>query len=120
MALLNTHPDYMCFEGSRKQRDEFPVSYYEELLSYVRQKYEGEYWNALPREVSRFYCNRVPQCARNSRKKICMLAYTIYESDNRVRRYAEALARRGDQVEVIALSGAGSLPGTESVSGVTV
>ena len=26
----------------------------------------------------------------------CMLAYTFYESDNRVMRYAETLARRGD------------------------
>ena len=35
--------------------------------------------------------------------KICMLAYTFYESDNRVRRYAEALSGRGDSVEVISL-----------------
>jgi glycosyltransferase involved in cell wall biosynthesis len=34
-----------------------------------------------------------------------MLAYTFYESDNRVRRYAETLARRGDKVDVIALRG---------------
>ena len=34
---------------------------------------------------------------------VCMLAYTFYESDNRVRRYAETLARRGDKVDVIAL-----------------
>ena len=34
---------------------------------------------------------------------ICMLAYTFYETDNRVRRYAEALAKRGDYVDVIAL-----------------
>jgi len=35
--------------------------------------------------------------------KVCMIAYTFYDSDNRVMRYAEALAQRGDQVEVIAL-----------------
>ena len=35
--------------------------------------------------------------------KCCMLAYTHYERDNRVRRYAETLARRGDQVDVISL-----------------
>ncbi len=35
--------------------------------------------------------------------RICMLAYTFYEADNRVRRYAEALANRGDQVDVVAL-----------------
>lgn len=32
-----------------------------------------------------------------------MLAYTFYEQDNRVRRYAETLAKRGDHVDVIAL-----------------
>lgn len=32
-----------------------------------------------------------------------MIAYTFYELDNRVRRYAEALAGRGDHVDVIAL-----------------
>ena len=42
MVLLNTHPDYMCFNG-KPGRDEFPVSRYEELLRYVREKYEGLY-----------------------------------------------------------------------------
>jgi glycosyltransferase involved in cell wall biosynthesis len=35
--------------------------------------------------------------------KACMVAYTFYEADNRVRRYAETLAKRGDQVDVVAL-----------------
>jgi len=35
--------------------------------------------------------------------KACMLAYTLYEMDNRVRRYAEALAERGDDVDVYVL-----------------
>ncbi len=35
--------------------------------------------------------------------KVCMLAYTWYESDGRVRRYAEALAKRGDHVDAIVL-----------------
>ena len=33
----------------------------------------------------------------------CMLAYTFYETDSRVRRYAESLAKRGDRVDVVAL-----------------
>ena len=37
----------------------------------------------------------------------CMVGYTYYETDNRVRRYAEALAKRGDKVDVVALSRAG-------------
>lgn len=41
--------------------------------------------------------------ARNIAMRVCMLAYTFYERDNRVMRYAEAAADRGDDVDVIAL-----------------
>lgn len=119
MVLLNTHPDYMCFEG-KQQRDEYPVSFYDDLLRYVREKYEGSYWNALPRDVARYYREAVPVSARNTRKKVCMVAYSQYESDNRVRRYAETLAKRGDQVDVIALSREPSSQPVEQVDGVTV
>src|ERR1700681_2354831 len=34
MALLNTHPDYMTFNGGAAERDEFPVSHYEDFLRY--------------------------------------------------------------------------------------
>jgi len=119
MVLLNTHPDYMCFEG-HQDRDEYPVSYYEEFLRYVREKYEGSYWAALPREVAQYYSDRVPIAARNTRRKICMVAYTPYEFDNRVRRYAETLAKRGDQVDVIAISLAGMDREKKDHNGVTV
>jgi glycosyltransferase involved in cell wall biosynthesis len=56
----------------------------------------------------------------NPGKRVCMLAYSSYESDNRVRRYAETLAKRGDQVDVIALS-SGDVPlGSVRIDGVTV
>ena len=35
--------------------------------------------------------------------KVCMLSYSFYDSDGRVRRYAETLAKRGDTVDVITL-----------------
>jgi len=120
MVLLNTHPDYMCFDGNAKERDEFPVSYYEDLLRYMKEKYDGQYWHALPREVSRYYRSAMPVASRNTRKKICMLAYTGYEADNRVRRYAEALARRGDHVDVIALRSNTGEAEKEVICGVTV
>lgn len=119
MVLLNTHPDYMCFKG-KKARDEFPVSYYEEFLSYVRDKYEATFWSALPRDVARYYCAKMPPSSRNSRKKVCMVVYSGYATDNRVRRYAETLAKRGDKVDVIALSGRNQQLGMEETSGVTV
>lgn len=62
----------------------------------------------------------VPPVPTSSRKKICMLAYTVYDLDNRVRRYAEALARRGDQVDIIALSGADRCRDVQEINGVTV
>lgn len=42
--------------------------------------------------------------------KICMIAYSHYDTDNRIMRYAETLARRGDHVDVIVLRGAGEEP----------
>jgi len=51
--------------------------------------------------------------------KACMLAYTFYDADNRVRRYAEALVRRGDQVDAIALARKGQ-PAFEVIRGVRV
>jgi glycosyltransferase involved in cell wall biosynthesis len=119
MALLNTHPDYMCFSG-KPARDEFPVEFYEELLTYMQEKHGKALWQANPREVSRFYCSSMPMDGRNSRKKVCMLVHNSYETDNRVRRYAEALAKRGDHVDVIALAG-GKVPlNSEEICGVNV
>ena len=51
--------------------------------------------------------------------RACMLAYTFYEQDNRVRRYAEALTKRGDQVDAIALRRPMS-PASEVIQGVNV
>lgn len=51
--------------------------------------------------------------------KVCMVAYTFYEGDNRVRRYAESLRRRGDEVDAIVLRQDGS-PAFTQVSGVNV
>jgi glycosyltransferase involved in cell wall biosynthesis len=42
--------------------------------------------------------------------KVCMVAYSFYEGDNRVRRYAETLARRGDRVDVVSLRQNGQPP----------
>ena len=119
MVLLNTHPDYMAF-GDEKQRDEFPIAYYKELLMYIRKKYRDEYWHAVPREVARYYKSVMSPGSRNSRRKICMVTYSHYDFDNRVRRYAEALARRGDLVDVIALSINDDQLREETIKGVRV
>src|ERR1700720_1544176 len=46
----------------------------------------------------------------NRTMKVCMVAYSFYEGDNRVRRYAETLARRGDRVDVVSLRQKGQPP----------
>ena len=51
--------------------------------------------------------------------RVCMVAYSFYETDNRVRRYAEALARRGDQVDALAVGLPGQ-PRREVIEGVRV
>jgi peptidoglycan/xylan/chitin deacetylase (PgdA/CDA1 family) len=55
MALLNTHPDYMKFREGSCKIEEYPIEFYEELLDYVKGKYESQYWNPLPKEMSRFW-----------------------------------------------------------------
>jgi glycosyltransferase involved in cell wall biosynthesis len=51
--------------------------------------------------------------------RVCMVAYTFYETDNRVRRYAETLVRRGDDVDAIVLQQEGK-SSFEIVNGVHV
>jgi glycosyltransferase involved in cell wall biosynthesis len=102
MALLDSHPDYMAMPGSAPGDSEFPVERYREFLNHVRSEYEGRYWHALPREVAG-WCRTVrPEHSRPPRR-VVMLTYSFYDSDNRVRRYAETLARRGDHVRIFCL-----------------
>lgn len=46
--------------------------------------------------------------------RACMVSYSIYESDNRVRRYAETLVQQGYEVDAVALSAEGQ-PQTASI-----
>src|SRR5208283_5771817 len=105
MALFIAHPDYMKFNKDKLNKDEYPIEYYKEFLTYIKTKYKGHYWNVLPKDMARFWSANY-RLKRNITKKpkhICMLAYSFYESDNRIMRYADALAQRGDTVDVIAL-----------------
>jgi glycosyltransferase involved in cell wall biosynthesis len=51
--------------------------------------------------------------------RVCMLGYTFYEIDSRVRQYARALVERGDEVEFIGLRKPGQ-PAEDIVEGVRV
>ena len=102
MAMLDTHPDYMAMLGGSSSAFEFPVQLYRDFLEHVRTEYAGRYWAALPREVSA-HCRPLYLRQARSPRSVIMLSYSFYNYDNRVRRYAETLARRGDQVRVYSL-----------------
>ena len=51
--------------------------------------------------------------------RVCMLGYTFYEIDSRVRQYAKALSERGDEVDFVGLGREGQLA-EEVVEGVRI
>jgi len=55
MALLITHPDYMNGKKKKCGIEEYPMEFYKELLDYIKGKYEGQYWNPLPKEMAHFW-----------------------------------------------------------------
>jgi len=45
--------------------EEFPVKHYIDFLNYVKTKYEGEYWNPLPREVAEYYSSKTNKSVKS-------------------------------------------------------
>jgi glycosyltransferase involved in cell wall biosynthesis len=152
MALLNVHPDYINFSGTKLSDREYPVAMYTEFLKYLSSRYSGNFWNPQPKNLAQWFKSvlrkkdssnnldidigihranptgltkhplatlpREP--AKTGAKRICMVTYSFYESDNRVTRYAEALAARGDYVQVFALRRSTDSPVEEYINGVHV
>jgi glycosyltransferase involved in cell wall biosynthesis len=110
----------MDFTNSR-HRETYPAQHYEEFLAYIKTQYEGQYWHALPKDVASFWESTYKRelACKNMRIRVCMLTYSFYSSDARVRRYAEALACRGDHVDVLSL-GADDENQHEVLNGVNV
>ena len=57
MALVNVHPDYLCFDGATPNRMEYPSTYYRALLKYVSQRYDGAFWNTTPGKAAQFFAD---------------------------------------------------------------
>lgn len=72
---------------------------------------------AIPAPARAKAASQTPRATRPLR--VCMVAYTFYETDNRVMRYAETLARQGHEVDVLALRRAGASK-EEVINGVRV
>jgi hypothetical protein len=65
MALVDVHPDYLCFDDTIKRPGEYPVAHYKSFLEYVRRHYDGAFWNTTPRQVAQF-CEQVTRAATAS------------------------------------------------------
>jgi glycosyltransferase involved in cell wall biosynthesis len=74
---------------------------------------------AIPETLRGSSLSDVTGVADRHALRVCMLAYTFYENDGRVMRYAEALAQEGAAVDAIVLGRPGQ-PREEIVHGVRV
>ncbi|MFA6563353.1 MAG: glycosyltransferase family 4 protein [Verrucomicrobiia bacterium] len=119
MALVNAHPDYICFEGEQHSARTYPAAFYEKLLLHVREKYGQSAWCCLPKELAAFVAPLKLQL-RPKPKRICMVSYSDYMEDTRVLRYAETLAERGDHVDMLALRPTPEVPEHEKVGNVNL
>ncbi|MES2693315.1 MAG: glycosyltransferase, partial [Verrucomicrobiota bacterium] len=119
MALVNVHPDYVSFDEPATPRT-YHISHYIALLEHVRRNYAGAVWQSLPSTVAEYATQLTPRPRFERTKRVCMITHSFYESDNRVTRYAEALAARGDTVDVLALRRSVSVPDHEVIGGVSV
>jgi glycosyltransferase involved in cell wall biosynthesis len=138
MALVDTHPDYMAVNGSVQKNREYPIRLYREFLEYIRSRYSGEYWPALPKEVAAHVLQRSAASGseepvksngqhptfgnrwRLRGKRAAVLLYSYYPADPRPRRAAEALAKEGVSVDVICLRETENEPARETINGVRV
>lgn len=119
MALVNVHPDYLQLDGEKPSPRTFPVAHYVQLIEHVKRTHTTSYWHALASEVAEFAAQHKPR-QPTRRKSVCMVTHSFYENDNRVMRYAEALAARGDHVDVLALRRSPHLPLHERIDGVNL
>jgi len=139
MALINVHPDYLGFNGGKLKSSEYPAAFYEEFLKYAAEKYGGQYWQPLPRQLSRWFRETsvlgAPDPATNGKAvagdlpglgqvfqgaSTAVILYSYYATDPRPKREAEALVRAGMEVDVLCLRQSRSEPWHEVINGVNV
>src|SRR5947199_5239554 len=131
MALVDVHPDYMSFNGSRQTTSSYPVELYREFLTYVKTKYSGEYWHALPKEVATHVIRgrsfkasasdyQVPKTRRLRGRRAAVLLFSHYPGDSRPRRAAEALAAQGVNIDLVCLREDDRQPAHETYGNINV
>jgi hypothetical protein len=60
MVLVNVHPDYMKFGKGKPSLEEYPANYYREYLLYLRNNFNSEFWNPLPKELAVYMKEEMP------------------------------------------------------------
>ncbi|HAB19433.1 MAG TPA: hypothetical protein DCE44_23755, partial [Verrucomicrobiales bacterium] len=110
MALVNVHPDYIDWPSGKLSQYGYPLAHYRSLLEHVRECYSDSAWQALPHQVSTFVREAYNGTGPRKPRHIGMVSYSGFESDNRVQRYAQALAQQGDIINVLALAGTDASP----------
>jgi glycosyltransferase involved in cell wall biosynthesis len=134
MVLVDVHPDYILFSGSRQTVAEYPVALYQEFLRYVKTRYAGQYWHALPKEVARHITEtrssetgslEYDELASLRTRRLCgkraaVLLFSHYPADPRPRRAAEALAAQGANIDLICLRDGDSEPAHETYGSINV
>jgi glycosyltransferase involved in cell wall biosynthesis len=134
MALVDVHPDYISFSGSRQTATEYPVQLYREFLTYVKTRYPGEYWHALPKEVAKrvikirsskaSVCEHDQLASVRSRRlrgrRAAVLLFSRYPADPRPRRATEALAAQGVNIDLICLRDGDSEPTHQTYGNINV
>jgi glycosyltransferase involved in cell wall biosynthesis/peptidoglycan/xylan/chitin deacetylase (PgdA/CDA1 family) len=130
MAHVISHPDYMTFNGGRCGLHTYSASLYADFLNYIRETYGGQYWLTTAGEVASFWKAQANPgtvaratgewtTAQERPPRSCMLVFSYYPGDVRVRREAESLQNSGIQVDVICLRAPGQHP-QEAFNGVNV
>jgi len=134
MVLLDTHPDYMSFGGSRQKTTEYAIALYRDFLEHVRTKYADQYWHALPKEVARHVIETrtssskfreqdnfsSPRLRRLRGRRAAVLLFSHYPADPRPRRAAEALAAEGVTIDLFCLREGVEEPAREAYGSVNV
>jgi len=130
MLLLDTHPDYMCFNGALQRGYEYPSKFYQELLQYIKTQYQGQYWHGTPRELAKWYLATQPLISTGTpptgpanglkTKRAAVVLYSYFPADPRPRREAETLAGVGMEVDLICLRELPTDAKSETVNGINV
>lgn len=89
MVLVNVHPDYVKFAAGDGSAFEFPAARYAELLEYVRTKYKGKFWHALPREVADYCAKFKPKRSTRLAKSTDMISRSSQRLNGSVERKPE-------------------------------